>query len=298
MSDNDYYLPFTLRMPTRYGEFEVLHFEFFEGHDFEFPHRHSCYEIYYALYGQVSVVFESSQVQVDLQPQECLIIAPNVFHQVLPHKEHHYFTMGFSSNIKHAVKRGYYDNALFVRLEQAVSSESHQRIISDQYRCQTIIEQIKLEFTHKAWAYKLVLGNLCSNLLFLILRNMPSELFSGKDMEQYPDDYNLALLITKYMSANYGRALSIDDTAAHFHLSPRHVTRLLAEYYGQTFNDILNSYRLNQAKELLTTTDSSIENIAFAVGFSSVRSLYNLFAKYEHCSPAEYKKRETNKFIP
>ena len=113
--------------------------------------------------------------------------------------------MGFSSDIKHAVKRGYYDNALFVRLEEALSTDSRQQVITDRYDCQTIIEQLHLEFTHKAWAYKLVLGNLCSNLLFLLLRNMPSALFSGKDMEQYPDDFNLALVINKYIATHLSR---------------------------------------------------------------------------------------------
>lgn len=298
MPSDDQYLPFTLRMPTRYGEFEVSHFEFLGDADYDFSHRHGCYEIYYALAGSVSVVFEQTQASVTLSPNQCLIIAPNIIHQVLPAKDQRYFTMGFSSDIKHAVKRGYYDNALFVRLEEAISTENEQHIITDRYRCETIIEQIHLEFIHKAWAYKLVLGNLCSNLLFLILRNLPSELFSGKDMEQYPDDYNLALMINKYIATHYDQAISIDDAAAQFHLSARHVTRLLADYYGQTFNDILNAYRLNLAKELLTTTDSSIENVAFSVGFSSTRSLYNLFMKAEHLSPAEYKKRSAHPSSP
>ena len=290
MPSDDQYLPFTLRMPTRYGEFEVSHFEFLEDRDYEFSHRHGCYEIYYALAGDISLVFAQTQASALLTPGQCLIIAPNVSHQVLPQQGQRYFTMGFSSDIKHAVKRGYYDNALFVRLEEALSTDSHQQVITDRYDCQTIIEQLHLEFTHKAWAYKLVLGNLCSNLLFLLLRNLPSALFSGKDMEQYPDDFNLALMINKYIATHYSQAISIDDAAAQFHLSNRHVTRLLADYYGQTFNDILNAYRLNLAKELLTTTDNSIEKIAFAVGFSSSRSLYNLFMKMEQLSPAEYKK--------
>ena len=298
MLSDDQYLPFTLRMPTRYGEFEVSHFEFLGDADYDFSHRHGCYELYYALSGSVSVTFEQTQVCITLSPNQCLIIAPNIMHQVLPYQGHRYFTMGFSSDIKHAVKRGYYDNALFVRLEEAISTESDQHVITDRYHCAAIIEQIHLEFVQKSWAYKLVLGNLCSNLLFLVLRNLPSELFAGKDMEQYPDDYNLALMINKYIAMHYDSAISIDDAAAQFHLSARHVTRLLADYYGQTFNDILNAYRLNLAKELLTTTNRSIEDIAFTVGFSSARSLYNLFMKTEQISPAEYKKRSAKPFAP
>ena len=61
MPSDDQYLPFTLRMPTRYGEFEVSHFEFLEDGDYEFPHRHGCYEIYYALAGDISLVFAQTQ---------------------------------------------------------------------------------------------------------------------------------------------------------------------------------------------------------------------------------------------
>lgn len=293
MSDETQYLPFSIRMPTRYGEFEVSHFEFWNGSDYEFCHQHTCYELYYCLEGSITVSIADNIME--LPKYHCFILAPHILHQVTSYKNASYFTMGFSSDIKHAVKKDYYDNGLFVRLEKAISTKTKQQIIFDQYHCDTIIQQIHLEYSQKAWAYKLIIGNLCSNLLFLTLRNMPSALFLGQDMQAYPDNYNTALLITKYIAAHCTESLSLEKVAEEFHLSSRHVNRLLSDYYGQKFNNIINAYRLNQAKELLMTTEHSIDEIAYQVGFSSSRSLYNLFHKYERLSPLEYKKYTVNK---
>ena len=65
-----------------------------------------------------------------------------------------------SSKLKRTIKSGYYDDALFVRLEQAVTTEYVQHIITDHYNNTTTIEQIKEELVSRKWAYKLLLGNL------------------------------------------------------------------------------------------------------------------------------------------
>ncbi len=289
MNKDEIFCPFSVRLPTRYGEFEVVHFELWDEESFQFSHKHTCYELHYCLEGSLDIKF--SHGAVSLAANHCLIIAPNVVHEIVPKQQVEYFSMCFTNSLKNPVRKNYCDEAYFVRLEQAISSDGVFHIIEDKHDCAAVIRKIQHEMTYKEWAYKLILGNLCSDLLFLTLRNLSAELFSGKDMIAYPDNYNLPLLINKYIAKNYKKPLTLNLVAEVFHISGRQLIRILTEYYGKSFNDILSFYRLNEAKKLLTTTEASLEEISAEIGFSSVHSLYNLFNKYDEAhTPGAYRK--------
>ena len=280
------YLPFTLRMPTRYGE----HLEFCNGSQMQFSHQHNGYELCYILNKRVQL--EISHVILNLAVQNCIIIAPETMHKIIPtQSDTEYLIMNFSSKLKRTIKSGYYDDALFVRLEQAVTTEYVLHIITDHYNNTTTIEQIKEELVSRKWAYKLLLGNLCSNLLFGILRNFSAELFAGKDMKQYQDNYNLALLINKYISQHFMEPLTTQFVAELFHVSTKQLGRVLEKYYQKSFTQIISLYRLEEAKQLLSTSSLSLEEIAYNIGFTSTRSLYDLFQRYDEKSPNDYRKK-------
>ncbi|MEJ8733799.1 MULTISPECIES: helix-turn-helix transcriptional regulator [Mediterraneibacter] len=52
----------------------------------------------------------------------------------------------------------------------------------------------------------------------------------------------------------------------------------------------LNHYRLNQAKRLLETTEDSVTNIAFSVGFDNCSYFNRLFKRTFHMTPGELRK--------
>lgn len=294
INQDEIFCPFSVRLPTRYGEFEVVHFEFWDTDSFQFSHKHNCYELHYCLKGKLNIKFKRGEVT--LEANHCLIVAPNVLHEIFPKEDVEYFSMCFTNSLKNPIRKNYCDDAFFARLEYGLTDDSVFHIIEDHYDCEDIIERIKKEITHKYWAYKLLLGNLCSDLLFLTLRNLSSDLFDGKDMVAYPDNYNLPLLVNKYIAKNYLRTLTLESVAERFHISTRQLIRILADYYGKSFNDILSFYRLEEAKKLLQKTDKSLEEIAYHVGFSSVRSLYNLFNKYDEArTPNYYRKAHKEK---
>lgn len=75
--------------------------------------------------------------------------------------------------------------------------------------------------------------------------------------------------------------LSVDDLAAEFVVSARHLRRELTEAYGVSPVELAQTQRLLQAKQLLTETDMSITEVAFSAGFDSLRRFNSLFkARY------------------
>ena len=277
----------TLRVPTRYGEFVTNHIEFCANSFPRSVHKHNSYELLYIVSGKVKL--NISNTQLLMLSNNVILIQPDTVHEILPDKGTEYFIMHFSSALQNMIKSSNAEKSLFLRMNYAASDDYKQLIIWDKTYANITLQQIKQEIINKTWGYKLVVGNSCAILLYLILRNLPAKEFKGKDFRDLPASPNLAVQIYTYIRTHLESSPSLDDVAAEFHISSRQANRILNEFYNQSYKTILNSVRLNKAKELLEATKLSLDEIAVQIGYDSSKSLYNLFKKYENCSPAEYR---------
>lgn len=72
-------------------------------------------------------------------------------------------------------------------------------------------------------------------------------------------------------------------------LSASYVSRLLRQNTGMGVVDYIHSARLKKAKELLTGSDMSVDEIAATVGFSSRWTLTRSFKRYENTTPGAFR---------
>lgn len=72
-------------------------------------------------------------------------------------------------------------------------------------------------------------------------------------------------------------------------LSASYVSRLLRQNTGMGVVDYIHSARLKRAKELLATTNLSVDDIAVQVGFSSRWTLTRSFKRYEDTTPGAFR---------
>ena len=80
------------------------------------------------------------------------------------------------------------------------------------------------------------------------------------------------------MSWRRGSPSSADRLAELFHAS-----------LGQTPNDYLQGFRIEQAKILLRDANNKIEDIARAVGYRDVRSFYRVFQKHARAPMKQFR---------
>lgn len=85
--------------------------------------------------------------------------------------------------------------------------------------------------------------------------------------------------------------LSLWALAKHTGASPNYVSQTLNEVIGESFFDFVNSYRIAEAKTLLATTDESVLNITYDVGFNARSSFYNAFKRHTGQTPTAYRKK-------
>ncbi len=83
---------------------------------------------------------------------------------------------------------------------------------------------------------------------------------------------------------------SVGELADSLGVSDRHLRRILQQEFGVSPIQLAQTQRLLLAKRLLTDSDLSIADIAFASGFSSVRRLNALFQKRYRLNPMAIRK--------
>ena len=96
--------------------------------------------------------------------------------------------------------------------------------------------------------------------------------------------------IIRYCYENYTENLSLESIAEALHISPCYVSHLFGKRLKIRFHDYLNALRIQSACEMLSNAEKSVTEIAFSVGYNSIRSFDRCFLKIKGVTPKEYRK--------
>jgi AraC-like DNA-binding protein len=83
--------------------------------------------------------------------------------------------------------------------------------------------------------------------------------------------------------------LSREMMAKELGLSDHQVSRIINTYFRKNLNELVNEYRVEEAKQRLKTEDTQITVIAFEVGFNSIASFNRVFKEMVGSSPSAYR---------
>ncbi len=82
---------------------------------------------------------------------------------------------------------------------------------------------------------------------------------------------------------------TVQYIASQLHLSPNYLSDMLRVQTGQTTQQHVQNRIIEKAKELLSTTNLSVSEIAYQLGFEHPQSFHRLFKKYIAQSPLDYR---------
>ena len=98
-------------------------------------------------------------------------------------------------------------------------------------------------------------------------------------------------VIKQYIQDHYDKLdFSLQALARHFGTSPSNISHYFKKQTSITLKDYLASIKLGRAKELLTETDDTIDEIARKLGYSNTAGLIRLFKQQVGATPGEYRK--------
>ena len=112
----------------------------------------------------------------------------------------------------------------------------------------------------------------------------------GRIRDSEANHYVLRAALT-YILEHFTEKLSLGDVADHCFVSSWHLSKLLNQYTGRGFFEIINRIRIDRAMEMLADGGAKVQEVSDAVGFLDVAHFSRIFKNYVGCSPREYRGR-------
>lgn len=127
----------------------------------------------------------------------------------------------------------------------------------------------------------------------VMVDNLKKKNIHGAEPDEERNESAASSFIVKnaltYIEENYREKLLLSDVAEKTYVSQWHLSKLLNRYTGQNFSEILNSVRINKAKEMLKDPSLRIGDIADDVGFLDMAHFSRVFKKQVGISANQYR---------
>lgn len=125
----------------------------------------------------------------------------------------------------------------------------------------------------------------------LIIRLLQSKARNLLLREQAGPGHERLRHVTAFIANNLQDDLTVDDLSEQACMSKPHFFRCFKNTFGITPVEYINARRIELARELLATTDRSLTDICYQVGFNNTSYFSRLFKRYEQLSPSAYRKK-------
>jgi AraC-like DNA-binding protein len=102
---------------------------------------------------------------------------------------------------------------------------------------------------------------------------------------------NFEFVLENYFSKNTEILLpTVDKLANELNVSPAYLSDMLRNVTGQNTQQHIHNKLIEKAKDILTTTELSVSEIAYLLGFEYPQSFSKLFKNKTNLTPIEYRK--------
>ena len=253
-------------------------------------HSHSYYEMSYLAKGSCTQLIGGSEIHTEVG--DFVILAPGVSHyiQILDDE---------SIVLSIGIRKSTFQNAFFgLFTDQDILSSFFSRTLSDQSSSQylmfqtgndgavkDLLYQMYFECSHPVAYSRQSLNNKMSEVLIYLLRYHENHVVIGSDTLRA----NAQLLpILQYIQYHYP-TVTLQELSRLFHYHPTYIGKAIKEETGRTFNDLRQDLRLRRAAELLTQTDTPLQQIAMDLGYSDVSHFYRNFRSRYGMTPNQYR---------
>jgi len=202
--------------------------------------------------------------------QYTLLIHPDfLWHYPLAKNIKQYGFFSYSTN--EALHLSESEKATIISIFKLIEEEINSRI--DDFSQDVIISQIELLLNYANRFYK---------RQFITRKAMNNELL--QKLEDLLNDY-----FNNETSLSRGLP-TVQFLAENLNLSPSYLSDMLRSLIGQNAQQYIHSKLIEKAKETLSTTNLSVSEVAYALGFEHPQSFSKLFKTKTNLSPLEFRR--------
>lgn len=251
----------------------------YEGDWQSLPHTHHFTELFYVISG--NGIFHVENELVPVKPNDLMIINPHIEHteKTMTNNPMEYIVFGvdglaFSFHNKN---------------EDVPKNYSHYSYTSSRNRLVDYSQLMLQEFREKKPGFDIICKSILQVLLVFISRELDLSIISDSTFLISKE----CALAKRYIDSNYAQNITLDTLAEITHINKYYLAHSFANCIGQSPISYLSSKRLQTSKELLSSTNYSIAQIASSTGFSSQSYFSQIFKKSVGMTPQQYRKMHT-----
>lgn len=249
----------------------------YEGDWQSLPHTHQFSELFYVLSGEGAFYIEDDKIPV--KADDLMIINPHVEHteKTLPNDPMEYIVFGVEGLA-----------FSFIDPDQDnTKGYSFYSYGSDKNQFINFAQLMMREFHDKKPGFEKVCHGLLQVLLVYISRKQNLSVISDSSFQLSKE----CALAKRYIDANYAKNITLDSLAEITHINKFYLAHSFTECIGQSPINYLTDRRLEACKELLTSSNLSVAQVASSVGFSSQSYFSQIFRKKTGMTPRQYRNR-------
>lgn len=132
-------------------------------------------------------------------------------------------------------------------------------------------------------------------MLSINAKNLVSSLIAYNEQINNYKNREYIIKAEDYILNNINKKISLEEISLYLNISRSYFSRIFKEKTSISFTDYVNKAKIKQAKNILTETDKSINEIAQELGYSNQFYFSRTFKKFEKITPSQY--RRLNKKI-
>ena len=95
--------------------------------------------------------------------------------------------------------------------------------------------------------------------------------------------------IEEWLRAHLQDNATIESAANHFGYNSRYLTTIFKKHTGFTLMEYIHKLKLDHAKNILISSDTSIQKIAYSLGYKDEKYFMKLFKQEEGITPTQYR---------
>ena len=117
---------------------------------------------------------------------------------------------------------------------------------------------------------------------------------TGSDGTRRLDDLVVLRRVKDRIDREYAQPLDVEALARGANMSAGHLSRQFKATFGESPYSYLMTRRIERAMTLLRRGDTSVTDVCFAVGFSSLGTFSTRFTELVGMPPSEYRRQGTH----
>lgn len=220
-------------------------------------------------------VLENENGRFQIKPGSILVTSPNVWHRYKPllktgWKEQY---IGFNGQIASQ----FLAHPLFSPQQPVINIGIREEILDTYLKIFDLVKEEKPGFQ------QIAAGMVIKLLGYLLSFEMQKE-FTGKRIATIIEEARFK------MRGEVDKAIDLEEIAREHHIGYSYFRKMFKSYTGVAPHQYHLELKIMRAKELLLSTDKSIKEISFELGFQSIHYFSRIFKNKTGISPGEFRK--------